>query len=299
MKTMQKISFYIVSALLLLPLFAVAFISQPVQAYKCTGSTNNQQHYYREGACYQPVGNNCLDDPEPAEGEECQNRDTSDDVKIADEKPVKNDGTSVANWQCASGTYNEDDHSCETCVTPNNCTATTATPTPSGQDTTTDPEAETPEDEEKPGGEGECAGEKTDYFACDADGADAIVGIIRIIIIIVSVGVGIIAVGGIVYGAILYAAAQDNQDQIRKAISVIRSVVIGLLLYIFMVTILNFLVPGGVFTVETEEPDSSQENANGNEAGAENNSNQTQNGSNTNTGNGNQNNNASNNSGNN
>ena len=264
MKTMQKISFYIVSALLLLPLFAVAFISQPVQAYKCTGSTNNQQHYYREGACYQPVGNNCLDDPEPAEGEECQNRDTSDDVKIADEKPVKNDGTSVANWQCASGTYNEDDHSCETCVTPNNCTATTATPTPSGQDTTTDPEAETPEDEEKPGGEGECAGEKTDYFACDADGADAIVGIIRIIIIIVSVGVGIIAVGGIVYGAILYAAAQDNQDQIRKAISVIRSVVIGLVLYIFMVTILNFLVPGGVFTVEsTEDPEASEQTESG------------------------------------
>ena len=264
MKTMQKISFYIVSALLLLPLFAVAFISQPVQAYKCTGSTNNQQHYYREGACYQPVGNNCLDDPEPAEGEECQNRDTSDDVKIADEKPVKNDGTSVANWQCASGTYNEDDHSCETCVTPNNCTATTATPTPSGQDTTTDPEAETPEDEDKPGGEGECAGEKTDYFACDADGSDAIVGIIRIIIIIVSVGVGIIAVGGIVYGAILYAAAQDSQDQIRKAISVIRSVVIGLVLYIFMVTILNFLVPGGVFTVEsTEDPEASEQTESG------------------------------------
>lgn len=261
MKTLQKTSFYIVSALLLLPLFAAAIISQPVQAYKCTGSTGNQQHYYREGACYQPVGNNCLDDPAPAEGEDCQNRDTSDDVKVADEKPVKNDGTEVTEWQCASGTYNEEDHSCETCVIPTSCTATTATPSPKGQDTTVDPEnnTETPEEEET-GGEGECAGEKTDFFACDADGADAIVGIIRIVIIIVSVGVGIVAIGGIVYGAILYASAQDNQDQIRKAVAAIRSVVIGLLLYIFMVTILNFLVPGGVFTVESaEDPESSEQ----------------------------------------
>lgn len=68
------------------------------------------------------------------------------------------------------------------------------------------------------------------------------------IILIVSIGVGIVAVGGIVYGSLLYASARDNQAQTQKAITIISSVVIGLLLYVFMTAILNWLILGGVFS---------------------------------------------------
>jgi hypothetical protein len=69
-------------------------------------------------------------------------------------------------------------------------------------------------------------------------------GIIRFL----SAGVGIAVVGGIVYGGILYLTARDNASQIQQAITVIINAVIGLLLYILMFAILNFLIPGGILT---------------------------------------------------
>lgn len=250
---------YITAALLALPLFSFIFTSQPAAAYKCTGGSNNAQYYYKDGACYQPVGNACLDNPPPANPADCKNRDTSRDTKVANEKPVKNDGSEVAEWECASGTYNATKHACETCTAFGGCTTNTrVTPTPKGDDGTKDPDTVNPDDENKEGvssGEGKCAGEKTDFFACDAEGGDAIIAVLKMILLIVSVGVGVVAVGGLVYGAILYASAQDSQDQIRNAIRIIRGVIIGLLLYVFMVAIINFLVPGGVFGSETPEED--------------------------------------------
>ena len=64
---------------------------------------------------------------------------------------------------------------------------------------------------------------------------------------IMSVGVGILAVGGLVWGGILYASAADRADQVKQAITIITNVVIGLLLFVFLAAIVNFLVPGGVF----------------------------------------------------
>lgn len=248
----RKIVTYGAAALLALPFFSLLFTSQPAGAYKCTGGTTDTQYYYKDGACYQPVGNACLDTPPPAKPSDCQNRDTSRDTKIANEKPVKNDGSEVKDWECASGTYNSAKHVCETCTTFGGCTTNArVTPTPKGNDDTKDPDVVDPDDkttaEANSGGEGKCAGEKTDFFACDAEGGDAIIAVLKMILLIVSVGVGIVAVGGVVYGAILYASAQDSQEQIRKAVGIIRGVVIGLVLYVFMVAIINFLVPGGVF----------------------------------------------------
>lgn len=262
----QKIVTYGATALLALPLSSLLFVAQPAHAYKCTGGTTDTQYYYKDGACYQPVGNACLDNPPPAKPSDCQNRDTSRDTKIANEKPVKNDGTEVKDWECASGTYNSAKHVCETCTTFGGCTTNArVTPTPKGNDDTKDPDAVNPDDKtttEADGGEGKCAGEKTDFFACDAEGGDAIIAVLKMILLIVSVGVGIVAVGGVVYGAILYASAQDSQDQIRKAVGIIRGVVIGLVLYVFMVAIINFLVPGGVFGSSEEQPQQQQNNTN-------------------------------------
>lgn len=64
---------------------------------------------------------------------------------------------------------------------------------------------------------------------------------------IAAAGVGIAAVGGVVYGGILYSSAGDNAEQTKKGISVVVNAVLGVVLFAFMYTLLNFLVPGGLF----------------------------------------------------
>jgi hypothetical protein len=99
---------------------------------------------------------------------------------------------------------------------------------------------------------GNCGGARTVLIPsstlpdCKNAGLPAIGAVLKFVILILSVGVGVVAVGGIVYGAILYSSARDNAGQTGQAITIIRNVVIGILLYIFMITILNWLVPGGV-----------------------------------------------------
>jgi len=63
-----------------------------------------------------------------------------------------------------------------------------------------------------------------------------------------SAGVGIAVVGGIVWGGIMYLTSRENAGQTQKAISIIINSLIALLLYIFMFAILNFLIPGGIFS---------------------------------------------------
>jgi hypothetical protein len=65
---------------------------------------------------------------------------------------------------------------------------------------------------------------------------------------ILSAGVGIAAIGGIVYGAIIYTSAGGSPEQVKKAIGIITNVVIGVIAYALMFSLLNFIIPGGLFT---------------------------------------------------
>lgn len=98
----------------------------------------------------------------------------------------------------------------------------------------------------------DCAGVKTSILNCDAAGGDNIEdsGLWALLIIALNILaglVGVVAVGGIVYGAIMYASAQDNASQVQEAVGIIRNVVIGIVLFMGMYSILQFLIPGGVF----------------------------------------------------
>lgn len=100
--------------------------------------------------------------------------------------------------------------------------------------------------------QGSCGGVDTSIINCDQDGGDGVEnsgiwGILLLAINILTAGVGIAAVGGIVYGAILYTSAGGSQEQTKKAMGIITNVVIGVLAYALMYAALNFLVPGGVF----------------------------------------------------
>lgn len=59
--------------------------------------------------------------------------------------------------------------------------------------------------------------------------------------------VGVAALAGIIYGAVLYTTSAGDQGKAEKAIEVFRNVVIGIVTYILMYVGLNFIIPGGVF----------------------------------------------------
>lgn len=64
---------------------------------------------------------------------------------------------------------------------------------------------------------------------------------------ILTAGVGVVALGGIVYGAILYISAGGSPEQVKKAMGIFTNVAIGVVAYAAMFALLNFLVPGGLF----------------------------------------------------
>lgn len=72
-------------------------------------------------------------------------------------------------------------------------------------------------------------------------------GLLLLILNVMTAGVGILAVGGIVYGSVLYTTAADKAEQTKKAIGIITNVVIGIVAYALMYLVLNFLIPGGIF----------------------------------------------------
>lgn len=95
----------------------------------------------------------------------------------------------------------------------------------------------------------DCGGTKTQLVSCDgAGGLAAINSLITIAVSVLSVLIGIVAVGGIAYAAILYASASDDQKKVSEARTIIRNIIIGLLLYGFTIAIINWLIPGGVIS---------------------------------------------------
>ncbi len=97
-----------------------------------------------------------------------------------------------------------------------------------------------------------CGGVDTAIIACDQDGTGGIeeTGIWGVLILAINILTGLVAVaalGGIVYGSILYTSAGGNAEQTKKAMGIITNVVIGIIAYGLMYVGLNFLVPGGVF----------------------------------------------------
>lgn len=107
----------------------------------------------------------------------------------------------------------------------------------------------------EPGDDGCCGGVKTSIISGDLcggteDGTESgtiyklLIGVLNIL----TAGIGIAAVGGIAYGALLYTTAENKPDQTKKAIGIITNVVIGIVAYGLMFVLLNFLIPGGIFS---------------------------------------------------
>jgi hypothetical protein len=76
---------------------------------------------------------------------------------------------------------------------------------------------------------------------------NGVFGILLLAINILTAGVGVAAIGGIVYGSILYTSAGGSPEQVKKAVGIITNVVIGVIAYALMFSLLNFIIPGGLF----------------------------------------------------
>ena len=83
-------------------------------------------------------------------------------------------------------------------------------------------------------------------YGCSGSGS----GVLQLLIVFVNfmaIGVGVAVVGGIVFGALRYTSANGNAAHAQQGITYIVNSIIGLLLFIFLYALVNFLVPGGLF----------------------------------------------------
>ena len=98
-----------------------------------------------------------------------------------------------------------------------------------------------------------CGNIDTSIIKCKQDGSGALEqtgawGLLLLAINILTAGIGIAAIGGIVYGSVLYTSAGGSPEQVKKAMGIITNVVIGVIAYALMWSGLNFIIPGGLFT---------------------------------------------------
>lgn len=94
----------------------------------------------------------------------------------------------------------------------------------------------------------DCAGVDTSVIDCSQSGeSNGIWALLITVINIMTGGVGILAVAGLVYGSIMYSTAEGDPGKVSKAREIIRNVVIGLIMFAAMYALLNFIIPGGIF----------------------------------------------------
>ena len=72
-------------------------------------------------------------------------------------------------------------------------------------------------------------------------------GVLILAMNILTAGVGVAAIAGIVWGSILYTTASGKPEQVKKANMVIANTVLGIVMYALLYSFLNFIIPGGMF----------------------------------------------------
>lgn len=93
-----------------------------------------------------------------------------------------------------------------------------------------------------------CGQIETSLIDCDTNGGNPVISLVLQVINFLAVGVGIAVVGGIIWGGLLYASSNGDSSKAKQGITTIVNAVIGLLFFMFMYALINFIVPGGLFT---------------------------------------------------
>lgn len=108
------------------------------------------------------------------------------------------------------------------------------------------------EDEEATTNTGECVGVETSIIDCEgqSDGSIETSGLWQLLLMAINIltgGIVIASIGGVIYGAVLYSSAGGNSENIKKAKTIFMNIIIGIIMYVAMYSFLNYLIPGGVF----------------------------------------------------
>lgn len=75
---------------------------------------------------------------------------------------------------------------------------------------------------------------------------EGINGLLSLVVNILSYGLGAAAVIGVVVAGIMYLTARDNESQVAAAKQRLINTVIGLIAWVVMFSVVNWLIPGGV-----------------------------------------------------
>ena len=99
----------------------------------------------------------------------------------------------------------------------------------------------------------DCGGTKTSIVNCNQGGgttveSTGIWGLLILVINILSAGVVIAAIGGVVYGSIMYTTSGGSVEQTKKARAIIANTIVGIVLFLAMSAFLNYIIPGGMFS---------------------------------------------------
>jgi hypothetical protein len=99
-----------------------------------------------------------------------------------------------------------------------------------------------------PDNQGDCA-KKTSFSFAGCKTEDVGIKCLFVeIITFLSIGVGIAVVAGIAVGGVTYSLAQGNPAGAQKGITIITNAIVGLVLYLLMFALLQFLIPGGILS---------------------------------------------------
>lgn len=80
----------------------------------------------------------------------------------------------------------------------------------------------------------------------EVTGGQGIYDILRLIVTILTYGLGVAATIGVVIAGVMYLTAKDSPDKVAAAKKRLIEVVIGLVAWAVMAAVLNWLIPGGV-----------------------------------------------------
>ena len=94
-----------------------------------------------------------------------------------------------------------------------------------------------------------CGEARVNIIVCGDEGGNvALNNVLKIVVMVLSITVGVAAVGGLAWAAVLYSKAEDNEGNVSEAKTLIQNIVIGLIAYVFLIALTNWLVPGSVIT---------------------------------------------------
>ena len=83
-----------------------------------------------------------------------------------------------------------------------------------------------------------------DGCSCDDGKGSSVMHVLKLVVDIMSVGIGILGVIGISISGVQYLTAGGNEEQTRKAKRRIFEIVIGLGIYVLIYALLQWLLPG-------------------------------------------------------